>query len=106
MGHCALGGVLRRAAVAAGLAMRKLRALVLVHSTLVPPDSLKGSTEKEIDEWRTEYDVISHLKAAGHEVMPLGVSDNLTELRRAIIDWNPDIVFNLLEEFDGIVTYD
>jgi D-alanine-D-alanine ligase len=51
--------------------MRKVRALVLVHSTLVPPDSLQGSTEKEIDEWRTEYDVISHLKAEGHEVRPL-----------------------------------
>jgi D-alanine-D-alanine ligase len=86
--------------------VRKLRALVLVHSTLVPPDSLKGSTEKEIDEWRTEYDVISHLKAAGHEVRPLGLSDSLSELRRAIIDWKPDVVFNLLEEFDGIVTYD
>ncbi len=86
--------------------MKKVRALVLVHSTLVPPDSLKGSTEKEIEEWRTEYDVISHLKAAGHEVMPLGMSDSLSELRRAITDWKPDIVFNLLEEFDGIVTYD
>ena len=86
--------------------MRKVRALVLVHSTLVPPDSLKGSTEKEIDEWRTEYDVISHLKAEGHEVRPLGLSDSLSELRRAIIDWKPHIVFNLLEEFDGIVTYD
>ena len=27
-------------------------------------------------------------------------------MRRAIIDWKPHIVFNLLEEFDGIVTYD
>ena len=86
--------------------MKKVRALVLVHSTLVPPDSLKGSTEKEIEEWRTEYDVISHLKKAGHEVMPLGLSDSLSELRRAITDWKPGIVFNLLEEFDGIVTYD
>ncbi len=86
--------------------MKKLRALVLVHATLVPPDSLKGSTEKEIDEWRTEYDVISHLKAEGHEVRPIGLSDSLSELRGAIIDWQPDLVFNLLEEFDGIVTYD
>ncbi len=86
--------------------MKKLRALVLVHSTLVPPESLVGATEKEIDEWRTEYDVITHLKAAGHEVMPLGLSDSVSELRRAIIDWKPDIVFNLLEEFDGIVSYD
>ena len=86
--------------------MKKLRALVLVHATLVPPESLRGVPEKEIDEWRTEYDVISHLKAAGHEVMPLGVDDNLMDLRRAILEWKPDIVFNLLEEFDGIVTYD
>jgi D-alanine-D-alanine ligase len=73
--------------------LRRLRALVLVHSTLVPPDSLDGASEKEIEEWRTEFDVIS-------------ISDSLSELRRAILDWKPDIVFNLLEEFDGIVTYD
>ncbi len=86
--------------------LKKIRILVLVHATLVPPDSLDGSSEKEIAEWRTEYDVISHLKSAGHEIRTLGLSDNLSELRRAIIDWKPDIVFNLLEEFDGIVTYD
>ena len=86
--------------------MKYGKALVLVHSTLVPPDSLEGKTEKEIEEWRTEYDVISHLKSAGHEVRPLGISDSLSELRSAISDWKPEIVFNLLEEFDGIVTYD
>jgi len=86
--------------------VKKLRTLVLVHSTLVPPESLAGATEKEISEWRTEYDVITHLKSAGHEVLPLGISDTLSDLRRGIIDWKPDIVFNLLEEFDGIVTYD
>ena len=86
--------------------MKNGKALVLVHSTLVPPDSLEGRTEKEIEEWRTEYDVISHLKGAGHEVRPLGISDSLSELRSAIADWQPEIVFNLLEEFDGIVTYD
>jgi D-alanine-D-alanine ligase len=36
----------------------------------------------------------------------IGVLDSLTELRSAIADWKPDIVFNLLEEFNGIVTYD
>ena len=42
----------------------------------------------------------------GHEVRCVGVLDSLTELRTAIADWKPDIAFNLLEEFDGIVTYD
>ncbi len=67
---------------------------------------MEGATEKEIEEWRTEYDVISHLKATGHEVRPIGISDSLSDLRYAILDWKPDIAFNLLEEFDGIVTYD
>jgi D-alanine-D-alanine ligase len=86
--------------------MKKQRVLVVVHASLVPPETLEGRDEKEIDEWRTEYDVISTLKSKGHEVRCLGVLDSLTELRATIADWKPDIVFNLLEEFDGIVTYD
>jgi len=86
--------------------MKTQRALVVVHASLVPPESLEGHEEKEIDEWRTEYDVVSTLKAAGHSVRCVGVLDSLTELRAAIADWKPDLVFNLLEEFDGIVTYD
>jgi D-alanine-D-alanine ligase len=86
--------------------MKKLRVLVVCHATLVPPDSLDGYTDRQVDEWRTEYDVISTLRAMGHEVRALGVLDSLTELRGAIADWKPDLAFNLLEEFDGIVTYD
>ncbi len=86
--------------------MKKLRILVACHETLIPPDSLEGHTEKEIDEWRTEYDVVSHLKRAGHEVRCLGLLDSLTELRAAIDEWKPDLVFNLLEEFDGIAKHD
>src|SRR6201992_2004774 len=86
--------------------MKKLRTLVVVPASLVPPDNLEGHTEKEIEEWRTEYDVISTLRKSGHDVLCIGVLDSLTDLRTAIADWKPDIVFNLLEEFDGIVTYD
>jgi len=86
--------------------MRKLRILVLMHESLVPPESLEGYSSAQIDEWRTEYDVMTQLKAAGHEVRALGILDSLTELRTAIQDWKPDITFNLLEEFNGIVTYD
>ena len=85
---------------------RKLRTLVVVHSSLVPPDSLEGYSDKEIAEWRTEYDVIAALRKAGHTVQALGVLDSLTELRTALMEWHPDVVFNLLEEFNGIVTYD
>jgi len=86
--------------------MKRLRTLVVVHASLVPPESLEGHSEKEIEEWRTEYDVTSTLRRLGHDVRCVGVLDSLTELRSAIADWEPDIVFNLLEEFDGVVTYD
>src|SRR5689334_1813356 len=86
--------------------MKRLRTLVVMHATLVPPETLAGHSEKEIEEWRTEYDVVSTLKKSGHEVQCLGISDSLEELRKVVTDWKPEIVFNLLEEFDGIVTYD
>src|SRR6201990_1962132 len=86
--------------------MKKMRTLVVMHESLVPPESLEGHTEKEIEEWRTEYDVTTTLRKAGHDVRCMGVLDSLTELRTSIADWKPDVVFNLLEEFNGIVTYD
>jgi D-alanine-D-alanine ligase len=86
--------------------MKPSRVLVLMHESLVPPASLKGLSDKEIDEFRTEYDVTATLEKAGHEVKALGLGDNLSELRSVITDWKPDVAFNLLEEFQGIVTYD
>ena len=86
--------------------MKKQRILVLVHETLVPPETLDGCTEQQADEFRTEYDVVTRLRQRGHEVRPLGIGDSLGELRATIQDWKPDICFNLLEEFGGVVTYD
>jgi len=86
--------------------VKPLRVLALLDRDLVPPDSLKGHSEEEIERWRTEYDVVSTLRAAGHEVLPLGVADELRPIREAIEGFKPHIVFNLLEEFQGEVTYD
>lgn len=86
--------------------MKPSRVLVVLHPSLMPPDSLDGQSAKDIEEWRTEFDVIQTLRASGHEVRALGVLDNITELRTTIAEWQPDVVFNLLEEFDGIVSYD
>lgn len=86
--------------------MKKLRVLVLMHEDLVPPDSLDGFSDKEIAEWKVEYDVVNGLRELGHEVRPLGVTDELGPIRRAILDWKPHIAFNLLEEFHGVGVYD
>ena len=86
--------------------MKKHRILLLVNEALVPPDDLRGLSEEQIEACRTEYNVLSTLSNSGHEVRVLGIGDKIGELRRVIRDWRPQITFNLLEEFSGIVTYD
>ncbi len=87
-------------------AVKSLRVLVLVHEDLVPPDSLDGYTDKEILEWKSEFDVVTTLRDMGHEVRPLGVSDDLGKIRKEIEQWKPHVAFNLLEEFHGVAVYD
>lgn len=77
-----------------------------MHETLVPPDNLSGCTQQQIDEFRTELDVVQQLKASGYQVRCLGLGDNLPELTQIIHDWHPHIAFNLADEFQGVVSYD
>ena len=86
--------------------MRKLRVLMLTHPDLVPPDSTKGHSDQDIHAWKTEFDVVSTLRGCGHEVVPLGVKDELAPIRDAVESFKPHVVFNLLEEFHGEAVYD
>jgi len=87
-------------------AMKPLRVLVLVHPDLIPPDSLKGYSEQQINEWKTEYDVVTTLRRSGHDVRPLGVHDELKPIRDEVESWKPDVVLTLLEQFHGEAVYD
>lgn len=86
--------------------MKKLRVVVLMHPSLVPPESTEGYEEREAYEWKTEYDVVTTLRELGHDVKVVGVSDELTPIRQVIEEWKPDIFFNLLEEFLGRQEFD
>ena len=86
--------------------MKHFRILVLMHPDCVPPDSSDGYSAREINEWKTEYDVVSTLRTAGHEVRPLGVQEEIKPVRDAIEGFKPHIVFTLLEEFHYDVVYD
>ncbi|MEZ5937069.1 MAG: ATP-grasp domain-containing protein [Hyphomonadaceae bacterium] len=85
--------------------MRRLRVLVLAHPAFIPPDSLEGLSEQERYDYKTEFDVMTTLRANGHEVKALGVQEDLSPIRDAVENWRPDIVFNLLEEFQGETLY-
>jgi D-alanine-D-alanine ligase len=85
---------------------KPLRVLVLMHPSLVPPDSLKGQPPEEVHRWKTEFGVVSTLRKLGHEVRALGVQDELNPIRVAAEEWKPEVVFNLLEEFFGLSDFD
>jgi D-alanine-D-alanine ligase len=84
----------------------KLRVITLVHDHLVPPETVPAGIDPTAEEWRTEYDVVSTLRALGHEVQPLGVHDDLGDIRRMVQDWKPHIAFNLLEAFNDVTIFD
>jgi D-alanine-D-alanine ligase len=86
--------------------MRRQRILVLMHPDCVPPDSVDGYTALQINKWKTEFDVVSTLRAAGHEVRPLGVQEEIKPVRDEIENFKPHVVYTLLEEFHYASAYD
>jgi D-alanine-D-alanine ligase len=72
-----------------------------MHPELVPPDNAAELSEVEREAFKTEYDVVAALRSLGHEVLALGVQDELRPIRLAAEAMQPEIVFNLLEEFHG-----
>jgi D-alanine-D-alanine ligase len=85
--------------------MKKIKILIIMHESLIPPEKFE---KKDLASalWKTEYDVIQALRKMGHEVYPLGVLGDLEVIRKALNEFKPNIVFNLLEEFDENVTFD
>src|SRR5688500_4097698 len=85
---------------------KKYRVLLMVHETLVPPVDASAIGDARLDEIRSERDVLHALRRCGHDVRVLGIGDDLTELRETIDSWRPHVVFNLLDEFQGIISHD
>lgn len=84
--------------------MKKHRVLLLVHEGLVPTEGIPSA---EVDPaWRMEWDVVTTLRKRGHELMVIGVHDDLTPIRSSIDEFKPTIVFNLLEAFDNVGVFD
>ena len=84
--------------------MKKSRVLVLVHRNLAPKEGVEAREVKP--EWRMEWDVVTHLRARGHELELIEVHDDLTPIRQALEEFKPRIAFNLLEAFDDVVVFD
>lgn len=87
-------------------ARKKLRVIMLTDEKLLPKGNLEDLSEKQRELRKTEYDIVAALEALGHEVWPIGVSDDVSTIRGAIDAHKPHIAFNLIEEFHGIGGFD
>jgi D-alanine-D-alanine ligase len=85
---------------------KKLKVILLAHDSLVPAGDLKDYSEKQRELRKTEFDVRDAIEALGHDVISIGVSDDLSTIRGAIDAHKPDIAFNLVEEFHGVGHFD
>lgn len=85
---------------------KKLRVVLLADERLLPTGELSQFSDKQQLLRKTEYDVKQAIEEIGHEVIPIGVADDLLTIRGALDAHKPDIVFNLVEEFSGIAHFD
>jgi D-alanine-D-alanine ligase len=85
--------------------MKRLRILALVHKHLVPPAETAGVDVLHA-EWKMEYDVTATLEQIGHDVRVVGIHDDLRVIRSSAEEFKPDILFNLLENFADVTTFD
>ena len=85
--------------------MRKLRVLALMHDYLVPPADVTGIDVTNA-KWKMEFDVTHTLEHMGHEVRALGLGADLGVITATVKEWNPHIVFNLMENFEGVSVFD
>ncbi len=59
------------------------------------------SEDFKLPNWKSEAQVVRALKVLGHEVRILGLFDDLHQLVDEVKDFKPDVVFNLMEEFNS-----
>lgn len=86
--------------------MKQLRVLVVTAKGLKPPEDASERDDIQNSSWKMEYDVSGALTRLGHEFEIVEVYDDLGSLKKSIVDYAPDIVFNLLQEFHGVAVYD
>jgi D-alanine-D-alanine ligase len=80
---------------------KKLKILGVLDKDLIPPDNIKELPEEVRKKYENEYDVISTLQELGHEVKIVGVAKDVTVIRGAMEEFQPDVAFNLIVEMHG-----
>ncbi len=89
---------------------KPLRVMLLMDKALSFPDDTPDldldAPDLKLPPYRTELNVFHSLKTMGHEVLKVGVSDDLGAIRQAVDSFKPQLAFNLLEGFHDYHVFD
>lgn len=64
------------------------------------------SEELKTADWQTEADVLKALETLGYSFAALGVYNDLSVISRKIQEFQPDLIFNLVESYNGLLHHD
>jgi D-alanine-D-alanine ligase len=78
---------------------KKLKVLALFDA--VRPTTIDQDLSKEMktEDWKTEANVLAALGTLGHPTEHLAIFDNLDLLRQKMESFEPDVIFNLADQF-------
>lgn len=85
---------------------KKLKVLVLSDGTRPTGVDHDLSKELKTSEWKTEANVMDALKSLGHTTEHLALFDDVDVLRQKMETFAPDVLFNLVEQFNNNPAFD
>jgi len=85
---------------------KKLKVLVLSDGTRPTAADQDLTKELKSSEWKTEANVMDALKTLGHTAEHLALYDNVDVLRQKMEAFAPDVLFNLVEQFNNNPAFD
>ena len=85
---------------------KKLKVLALFDA--IAPTTLDQdlSAELKTDDWKTEANVLAALGELGHTAEHLAIFDNLDLLQQKLTAFEPDVIFNLADQFKNNRAFD
>lgn len=85
---------------------KKLKVLVLFDGVQPTPIDADLSEEMKTEEWETEANVMKALGELGHNAEHLAIFDDVDLVRQKMESFQPDVLFNLVEQFKNNPGFD
>lgn len=85
---------------------KKLKVLALFDAIATTTLDQDLSAELKTDDWKTEANVLAALSELGHTTEHLAIFDNLDLLQQKLTAFEPDVIFNLADQFKNNRAFD